>query len=811
MEMKDTAQAVVIGGGVVGCSVLYHLTKLGWTDVMLLERSELTSGSTWHAAAGVHGLHDNNNITKLQYYTMNTYKELEKETGQSCGIHNCGYIYLAQTMDREHQLRIQAAKARYFGFEFYELSMDEVQKMHPLVNLEGIRCAFHEPDACHVDPSGVTYAYAKGARQRGAKIHRFTPVIETNSREDGSWDVVTPKGTVHAQVVVNVAGLWGREVSKMAGIELPLMPLEHMYFVTDNVPEVEVRDVELPAIADRDGEYYVRQEGEGLLLGCYEKDCRLWAEDGTPLDFGHELLPDDLDRIIDNVMNACNRIPPMADAGIKKMINGPMIWTPDSAALLGPVPELKNYYCCNGIIPGFSQSGGLGLTLAQWIIEGEPELDVFAWDVARFGPWADKEFTKARAMDSYAHRFKIHFPYEEREAGRAVRTRPLYEKQKAMGALFGLNNGWEHPLWFAGEGKDAREEYGFTRQNWFEPVGEECKALRAGAGVIDISNFAKYEIKGEKAADWLNHVVANRVPMIVGRSCLTPVISVRGGIAGDFTITKLADDHFMMFGSGPAERYHKRFFNMVDLPEGVTFESLTDSHCGCNLAGPNAREILSRLSPDEDLSNEDFRFMRSRRMKVAKVDALVLRVSFSGELGYEIYTKEADQVAVYEAILEQGKDLGVRPVGSRALLSLRVEKGYGSWGREYSSEYWPQESGMAGLIKLDKEEDFLNKEAYLKIKDKAPRVKLVSFTVDTPHNADAVGGEPIFALDGTPVGQVSSGAYGHTVATSLALGYLNREYIKSGAEFDIAILGIPHRAKLLDTPAFDPKGIRLRG
>ena len=356
-----------------------------------------------------------------------------------------------------------------------------------------------------------------------------------------------------------------------------------------------------------------------------------------------------------------------------------------------------------------------------------------------------------------------------------------------------------------------REEYGFTRQNWFEPVGEECKALRAGAGVIDISNFAKYEIKGEKAADWLNHVVANRVPMIVGRSCLTPVISVRGGIAGDFTITKLADDHFMMFGSGPAERYHKRFFNMVDLPEGVTFESLTDSHCGCNLAGPNAREILSRLSPDEDLSNEDFRFMRSRRMKVAKVDALVLRVSFSGELGYEIYTKEADQVAVYEAILERGKDLGIRPVGSRALLSLRVEKGYGSWGREYSSEYWPQESGMAGLIKLDKEEDFLNKEAYLKIKDKAPRVKLVSFTVDTPHNADAVGGEPIFALDGTPVGQVSSGAYGHTVATSLALGYLNREYIKPGAEFDIAILGIPHRAKLLDTPAFDPKGIRLRG
>ncbi|RED45785.1 GcvT family protein [Aestuariispira insulae] len=810
MEMNNTAQAVVIGGGLVGCSILYHLAKLGWTDVMLLERSELTSGSTWHAAAGVHGLHDNNNISKLQYYTMKLYAELEQETGQSCGIHKNGYIYLAQTEDREHQLRIQAAKAKYFGVDFYELSLDEVRKMHPLVNLEGIRCAFHEPDAGHVDPSGVTYAYAQGARQRGAAIHRFTPVIETNQRADGTWDVVTPNGTVHTQVVINVAGLWGREVAKLAGFELPLMTMEHQYFVTENIPEIEGLDYELPAVADRDGEYYLRQEGKGLLVGAYEKDGRFWAEEGTPLDFGHELLPDDLDRITENVMRACERIPALGEAGIKRVINGPMIWTPDSAALFGPVPELKNYYCCNGIIPGFSQSGGLGMMLAQWVVEGEPELDMFPWDLARYGKWADKKFTKERALDCYSHRFKIHFPYEERAAGRAVRTRPLYEIQKDMGAVFGLNYGWEHPLWFAGESVEPKEDYGYTRQNWHGPVGEECEALRAGAGLIDISNFAKYEIKGAGAADWLNRIVANRVPGVDGRSCLTPLLSVRGGIAGDFTITKLADDHFMMFGSGMAERYHQRFFQMVEKPESVTFESLTESHCGFNLAGPNAREILSRLTEGEDLSNEGLRFMRSRPMKVAGCDALVLRVSFTGDLGYEIYMKEEDQVAVYQAILEAGQDLGIRPVGGRALLSLRVEKGYGSWGREYSPEYWPQEVGLDGLIKLDKEENFLGKQAYLALKDKAPREKLVSLSVETPFNADAVGGEPIFALDGTPVGRVSSGAFGHTVGTSLALGFVKTAHLKPGAEFDIAILGKPHRAKLLETPLFDPKGERLR-
>ncbi|MCC6469433.1 MAG: GcvT family protein [Alphaproteobacteria bacterium] len=805
--MKSHAQAVVIGGGLIGCSILYHLAKLGWKDSVLFERSELTSGSTWHAAAGIHGLHDNNNVSKLQYYTMRLYKELESETGQGCGIFQPGSLYLAQTKDREHQLRIQAAKARYFKVDFHELSVGEAQKLHPLVDFAGVRCIMFEPDGGNVDPSGVTHAYAQGARQRGAEIHRFTPVIETNPRPDGTWDVVTTKGTVHADVVVNAAGLWGREVARLAGIELPLMTMEHQYFVTETIPEIAAAGRRLPSVADRDGEYYLRQEGLGLLVGAYERDGRFWAEEGTPLDFGQELLPDDLERISENVERAFKRIPVLAKAGIKRVINGPMIWSPDSAALFGPVPELRNYFCCNGIIPGFSQSGGLGMLVAQWIVEGEPEFDLFPWDLARYGSWATKPFTKARALDCYAHRFKIHFPYEEREAGRPVRTRPAYERQKAKGAVFGLSYGWEHPLWYGPAGTEPSETYGFERQNWFAPVGAECKALRSGVGIIDISNFAKYEARGARAGEWLDRIVANRVPTKVGRSCLTPLLGKRGGIAGDFTVTKVADDHYLLFGSGMAERYHARYFNAVPKPAGVTMRSLSEAWAGFNVAGPRARDLLQRLT-NEDLSNEAFPFMQSRRLTVAGVEAVALRVSFTGDLGWELYVEEKNQLALYDALFAAGADLGVRPVGSRALLSLRVEKGYGSWGREYSPEYWPQEVGFDRLIKLDKPE-FLGRDAYVTLKDRPPREKLVMLQVAV-NGADAVGGEPIFALDGTPVGRVSSGAYGHFVQSSLALGFIKTQHAVPGATFEIAILGRPHRATLLPGPLFDPEGQRLR-
>jgi dimethylglycine dehydrogenase len=805
--MKTHAQAVVIGGGLIGCSILYHLAKLGWKDVVLLERDELTSGSTWHAAANIHGLHDNNNISKLQYYTMNLYKELEIETGQGCGIFQTGSLYLAQTEQREHQLRLQAAKARMFDAEFYELTIEEAREKNPLVNFDGVRCVMFEPDGGNVDPSGVTQAYATGARQMGAEIHRFTPVTATTQRADETWDVETPSGSINTPWVINVAGLWGREVASMAGITLPLQPTEHQYLVTETIPEIAQLGFRLPSVADRDGEYYMRQEGDGLLIGAYEKDMKFWAEDGTPQGFGHELFADDLDRIMDNVMRAMDRVPAAAEVGIKRVINGPMIWSPDSSALYGPVPELKGYFCCNGLIPGFSQSGGLGLMTAQWIIEGEPEFDMFPWDVARFGSWADKGFTKARVEDQYANRFKIHFPYEERAAGRPARMRPVYEKQKSLGAVFGLNYGWEHPLWFAGAGVEGAEAYGFDRQDWFEPVGEECRALRAGVGVIDVSNFGKYEIKGAGAGDWLDRIVANKVPRVVGRSCLTPLLGVRGGIAGDFTITMLGEDHFWMVGSGIAERYHQRYFNAVDRPETVSFESRTSAYCGFNIAGPKSRELLARLS-QTDFSTDNWKFMRSKQITIAGIDAIAIRVSFTGDLGWEIYVPEAEQLKLYDALLETGSDLGVRPVGGRALGSLRIEKGYGSWSREYSPEYWPQEVGLDRLIKMDKPE-FLGRDAYASLQDIAPREHLVILEVDA-KSADASGGEPVFLPDGTPVGRVSSGAYGYTVQKSLALCFIKAEFAGAGNEFDVAILGKPHRAVQLAQPPFDPSGERLR-
>ena len=801
--MKTHAQAVVIGGGVIGCSILYHLTKLGWSDVVLLERDELTSGSTWHAAANIHGLHDHTNITRIQNYTMDLYNALEAETGQSCGVFQPGSLYLAQTEAREHQLRLQEAKARYYGLKFHEVSRAEAEALHPLVNFDGIRCIMYEPAGGNVDPSGVTNAYAVGARQKGAEIHRFTPVTGTEQQADGSWIVRTPKGDIRADWVVNAAGLWGREVAAMAGITLPLQPTEHQYFVTETIAEIDAMDRRLPSVADRDGEYYLRQEGKGLLIGAYERDLKFWAEKGTPLDFAHDLFPDDLERIEDNMMRAIDRVPAVGEAGIKRVINGPMIWSPDSNVLYGPHPDLRNYFCCNGIIPGFSQSGGMGLMAAEWITKGESTYDMFAWDVARFGEWADAAFTKAKVGDQYAHRFSIHFPNEERAAGRPVRVRPVYEMQKDIGAKFGLNYGWEHPLYFS---KDVEESAGFTRQPWWDVVGKECRMLRDAAGIIDISNFAKYRVTGDGASEWLNAVFANNMPKAVGRSCLTPLIGVRGGLAGDFTVTKLGGEDFLIIGSGMAERYHKRFFTAVSRPESVTFASQTEAMCGFNVAGPKSREMLQRMT-NASLATEDFPFMRSQQITLAGVDLVALRVSFTGDLGWELHCRVEDQEKLYTALLDAGREVGAGPVGSRALMSLRVEKGYGSWSREYSPEWWPQESGMAGLIKLEK--DFLNKAAYLALKDKAPREVLQVIEVfETPMNADASGGEPIFLPDGSPVGRVTSGTYGYTVGKSLALGYVRDA--GPGDEVDVMILGRPHRGVILAEPPFDPKGEKLR-
>ena len=804
--MKSKTQVVVIGGGLIGCSILYHLTKLGWSDVVLLERDELTSGSTWHAAAGIHGLHDSTNISRIQHYTMNLYKELEKETGQGCGIFQPGSIYLAQTEEREHQLRLQASKAKLYEMNFHEVSLDEAEKLHPFVNFEGVRCVMWEPDGGNVDPSGVTNAYAIGARLNGAEIYRFTPVIGTEQNKDGTWNIRTEKGDIHTEWVVNAAGLWGREVGRMANLNLPLQPTEHQYFVTDTIDEIKNLNYRLPSVADRDGEYYLRQEGKGLLIGAYEKDYKLWAEGETPNDFGHDLFDDDLERIEENILRAMERVPIAGSAGIKRVINGPMIWSPDSNVLFGPIPELKNYFCCNGIIPGFSQSGGMGLMAAEWIIKGETKYDLFGWDVARYGNWANKKFVKERVGDQYANRFKIHFPNEERSAGRPLKTRPIYDYQKELGAVFGLNYGWEHPLYFD---KNCVETSGFTRQDWWHSVGREARMLRSNVGVIDISNFAKYSCKGPGAEKWLNSVFANKMPSEVGQSCLTPLISVFGGIAGDATVTKISNDEFWVVSSGISERYQQRFYNSVKLPENTSFRSRTNEMCGFNIAGPKSREILQRLS-NQDLSNKNWSFMRSGMLSIAGVKCLALRISFTGDLGWELYCEANKQQILYEALIQEAVSKRGGPVGTRALMSLRIEKGYGSWSREYSPEVWPHECGLDKLCKFDKY--FLNKEKLEENLKTNPResLRLIHLNEEdcNSSNADANGGEPVFK-NGKGLGRITSGAYGYTVGMSLALGYLKDT--KPGDNVEVMVLGKPHRGKVLSSSPFDPEGKILRG
>ena len=803
--MKADVRAVVIGGGVIGCSILYHLAKAGWSNSVLVERDELTSGSTWHAAANIHGLHDMTNISRIQHYTMNLYKQLEQETGQSCGIFQPGSLYLAQTQQREHQLRLQESKAKLYNMEFYEVSLQEARELHPLLNLEDIRCVMYEPSGGNVDPSGVTNAYVVGARERGAEVYKFTEVIATEKQLDGSWIVKTTKGDIKTQWIINAAGLWGREVARLAGLELPLRPTEHQYLVTEKVPFIENLDRRLPSVADRDGEYYLRQEGNGFLVGADEKEGKFWAEKSTPLDFGHELFDDDLERIEENILRAIERVPTVGEVGIKRVINGPMIWSPDSNVLFGPAPKVSNYFCCNGVIPGFSQSGGMGMLAAEWITKGETQYDMFAWDLTRFGDWCSDAFTKERVRDQYANRFKIHFPGEEREVGRPLRKRPAFQFQKELGGVFGLNYGWEHPLYFD---FDTPDTAGFTRQDWWKSVRREALLLRQNVGIIDISNFGKYLCRGDGAYEFLDSIFANKIPKNVGASCLSPIIGKMGGIAADATITKLSDDSFWIVSSGAAEGFQQRFYNLVKRGKGTEFISKSEDYCGFNVAGPKSRELLQRLS-NKDLSNEAWPFFKSGSLIIAGVECLAMRVSFTGDLGWELYCEKHNQLALYKLLIENASQIGGGPVGSRALMSLRLEKGYGSWGREYSPEYWPHEVGLERLIA--NKPNFINKNEVESVLALPAREQLVVLKLNEADvrksNADALGGEPIFK-DGNGIGRVTSGGYGYSVNMSLALGFVKG--IESGEEVDVMVLGKPHKATVLSEPPFDPESSILR-
>ena len=806
--MKTHARVVVIGGGVTGCSVLYHLASAGWTDCLLVERSELTSGSTWHAAGGTAALAASATMTWLHRYSFELYPKLEAETGQSCGFHHVGGLMLARTERRMEELRLFRSKARRVGFSPRWLDEAEVRDVAPILDLSGVKGVLCEASRGHVDPSGVTHAFAKGARDRGAEIVRHCPVLETNPRSDGTWEVVTAQGTVVAEHVVNAAGLWAREVAALAGIRLPLMPVEHHYLVTEPIPEIEAMSRELPLIGDADAEFYMRQEGQGLLLGVYESPCTHWSVDGTPRDFGHELLPDDLARMEHNMAQAVESVPVLGRAGIKRVVNGPMIFSPDLNPLVGPLPGLRNYWCACGVMTAFSQAGAVGKVLTEWMTNGDPGLDFFSWDVTRYGGWAGRAYTMARTADMYSTRFRTHYPYEERDAGRPVRTTPIYPLLKEEGAVFGASWGYEFPLWFAPPGTEARDELTFRRPNWFGPVGEEARAVRASLGLFETSIYGKFSVRGPAAGEWLDGLMANRMPAEDGRIVLTPMLNEAGRIIGEFSVTRLGPEEYFLVGAGSTERFHLRWWERW-LPErGVELESMMTRLAGFAIAGPRARELLARLA-DRDVSNRSLPFFAGTRMQVGPApDVIVLRVSYSGELGYELYLPPEHQVPLFLALRREGADLGLRCAGMRALGSLRLEKGFAGWGRELSPDYDPFQAGLGRFVKLDKDE-FVGREAALRAAESEPDERLVLFEIDTA-DVDPWGGEPVLR-DGEYVGYLTSAGYGHCAGRALALGYVRSDAVASNAAYDVEVIGEPRPARRLDRPPIDPEGTRMRG
>jgi dimethylglycine dehydrogenase len=807
--MKTHAQVVVIGGGVVGCSVLYHLTKYGWRDVMLIERSELTSGSTWHAAGGFHTLNGDTNMAALQGYTIQLYKELEKITGLSCGLHHVGGITLADNQARFEMLKAERAKHRYMGLHTEILTPQEVHAFtFGQVNLDGIIGALYDPLDGHLDPSGTTHAYAKAARMGGAEIVLHNRVLETTPRPDGTWDVVTEKGTVHAEHVVNAGGLWAREVGAMAGVYLPLLPMAHQYLVTDDIPEImEIlkSGKEFPHVMDPGGESYLRQEGRGMCIGFYEKPCEPWSLDGTPWQFGHELLNEDFSKIEDSVAFAYRRFPVLERAGVKRVIHGPFTFAPDGNPLIGPVPGLRNYWSACAVMAGFSQGGGMGKSLAEWMIHGETEVDPRGFDVARFGKWTTPGYTVPKVIETYQMRFSVSYPNEERPAARPFRTTPMYDIFDGMGAVWGAQYGLEVVNYFAAPGEPRYETPSFKRSNAWEATAREVRAVREGVGINEVQNFGKFRVKGPNARAWLDRIMAGAIPR-PGRLSLTPMLSPKGKIIGDFTVTCLSESEFQITGSYGAQDQHLRWFQM-NLDPGVTIENVSDRVTGFQIAGPKARDLLARMTR-ADVSAEAFKFMEAKQITVGMVDCLVQRVSYTGDLGYEIYCDFMKQRALWHALWAAGQDLGLRPFGMRAMMSLRLDKLFGSWAREFSPDYFPGETGIDRFMRWNKDADWIGKAPALKEKAEGPKRRLAAFIVEA-GDADVVAYEPIWIGDRV-VGFCTSGGYSHWTGQSVAQGFLPAD-LADTREVEIEILGERRKARRIDGALWDADGARMRG
>ena len=800
--METSARVVIIGGGIIGCSVLYHLAKNGWTDVVLLERQELTSGSSWHAAGGLFNVTRPNSVAEIHKYTFEAYREIELESGQSCGFHHTGGLNICRTKEELTNNAMMQSACRRLGIESHFISLNEVKERAPILDTSHILGALWEENGGHVDPASATQAFGIAAKKLGAKIYRHTPAVSTKQLVDGSWEVETRNGRIHSEVIVNAAGLWGREVGKLAGIKLPLLPVEHHYLVTENIPVIENLDFELPQINDNETGSYARQEGMGMLLGAYEKNCVHWAKEGTPENFGHELLPNDLDRIEWNFEKSVEIMPCLGEAGVKRIINGPMIFSPDLGPLLGPHPALRNYFCATGVMNGFNQGGGIGRVVSEWIIQGEPEFDIFNWDVARFGEWATNSYTEKATRYFYENRAEKTYPYQEFDVGRPIETPSIYDDLTNKGAVFGQSFGMEHPNWFASK-IGIKDTLTFGQPNWWFPVAEEGKHIRNEVGLMEYSAMAKFEVSGPNAEHWLNFIMANKMPK-VGKIILTPMLSENGKIIGDLSISKITDTTFLILGADIMQLSFARHFNKYLPQEGVIIKNLSSELAGLHLCGPNSKELLSRIVK-RDMTSENFSFMSCDKISVGSVcNVNILRISFTGECGYELYVKRADQHRLFDILLSEGKSLGIRLVGNRSLMNTRLEKSFKAWGHEISPDYSILECELSKYIDLTKK-NFIGKAAISKLDMISERFS--TFTIND-DNQTIWGDEAIF-FNNEPVGYVTSGGWGPVTEKNIALGYILPECYAENNSFLIEIKGKLIPAQLSIQSLYDPKGLRM--
>jgi dimethylglycine dehydrogenase len=802
------ARVLVIGGGIAGVSTLYHLTRLGWDDVALVEADELTSGSTWHAAGLCTQFNQSYNLMALLRRSLELYERLPDETGVEVGLHRCGSVRIATTPDRLHQFAHVLGIAENVGVPMEIVSPEHAAELFPLATFDDVLAAAYLPTDGHVDPSGVTSSLARGALDRGATIERHTRVTALG-RDRSGWRVTTTTGEVTAEHVVIAAGQWSRQVARLAGVELPIVPLQHHYVVTEPISAVEERTTELPVFRDPDNSFYARQEGGGLIVGPFERDPKTWALDGVPDDFHGKLLPPDLEQIETCLVAAAGRIPVFGEVGLKTVVNGPDGYTPDGKCLMGPIPGRPGLHVLAGFsIFGIVFGGGAGAYAAEWLVDGQPSDNLWELDVRRFGDYArSTSYVVARASEVFEDEYKIHYPEEERPAGRPLRTDPLYERLLAKGAVRGVRAGWERPLWFARNG-EARDVYGFGRGNWFDAVGEECRAVRSGVGVLDQTSFAKFEVTGEGAEAYLDRVCANRLPSEPGRLCLTQLLTDRGGIEADVTVALVEPDRWYVVSAAATET-HDLGWLQRHLPEdgSVRLDNVTARTGVLTVAGPRSRELLQRLTPD-DLSPAAFPFFRCRELELGRAQVLALRVSYVGELGWELHHPLELQRHLYDVLWEAGEELGLVDFGYRALESMRFEKCYRLWGADLSADWSPLQAGLDRFVAWDKG-DFVGREALLRERDAGPSHTLSCLVVDA-DGADAHGYEPVYAGDERPVAYVSSGGYGHVVERSLALAYLPTAHAEVGTELEVGILGERRRAVVVEQPLYDPLNERLR-